>query len=407
MPVTVGVRSSDARVQTLVRSLLPAAVSDEAGECPVVIVDQGAEAEPNERLQVLATDGGALQKVASFGTAHLENSGTLITTLLSRIAQEIERSRSLEIAWSIEQMLSADDPQSVWDRFVTDVRSVSLAASVSLLFQDPLHDRFAVVSGDPLEQDDTWVPAVPPSAVRAAAGDPAPQRFTWQGSHPALLIPLVRGEDVFGFVRLEWSEDKEPPESVLASAAMMARRATPLLEISRSLARERELAIRDDLTRAYNRRFFDRTLDEEIERARRYHTPFSLIFLDLDDLKLINSRSGHLTGSRVLQEVARRMLGAVRAIDRVVRFGGDEFCILLPQTDCEQTRRVAERVRDAISHEPIVFEETPPIHLTASFGIASYPAHADTHDGLIRAADAAMYAVKQQGKNGVGIAPTG
>ncbi len=90
--------------------------------------------------------------------------------------------------------------------------------------------------------------------------------------------------------------------------------------------------MRDDLTKAFNRRFFEAYLDEEIERSRRYGALCSIIFLDLDDLKMVNNVYGHLTGSRVLQEVAKRILNAVRGIGKVVRFGGDEFCVILPQT---------------------------------------------------------------------------
>src|SRR4051795_5376722 len=94
--------------------------------------------------------------------------------------------------------------------------------------------------------------------------------------------------------------------------------------------------MRDDLTKALTRRFFESYLDEEIERAKRYSATCSIIFLDLDDLKTVNNAHGHLAGSRTLQEVAKRILAAVRGIDKVVRFGGDEFCIILPQTDQEQ-----------------------------------------------------------------------
>src|SRR5438045_9394475 len=101
--------------------------------------------------------------------------------------------------------------------------------------------------------------------------------------------------------------------------------------------------MRDDLTKAYNRRFFESYLDEEMERSRRYGVVFSIIFLDLDDLKMVNNFYGHLTGSRTLQEVAKRILGAVRGIDKVVRFGGDEFWIILTPTDPGQAVPGASR----------------------------------------------------------------
>jgi diguanylate cyclase (GGDEF)-like protein len=170
------------------------------------------------------------------------------------------------------------------------------------------------------------------------------------------------------------------------------------------LTRSRDLAMRDDLTKAFNRRFFESYLDEEIERARRYGSLFSIIFLDMDDLKMVNNFYGHLTGSRTLQEVAKRILGAVRAIDKVVRFGGDEFCIILPETDQEQAIAVANRVRKSLTASSLRLDSYIEISITASFGIASYPTHGLTKDELIRQADAAMYRVKATTKNAVGIA---
>ena len=162
--------------------------------------------------------------------------------------------------------------------------------------------------------------------------------------------------------------------------------------------------MRDDLTKAYNRRFFESYLDEEMERARRYGSLFSIIFLDLDDLKMVNNFYGHLSGSRTLQEVAKRILNAVRGIDKVVRFGGDEFCIILPQTDQDQAVAVANRVRKAFIASPFMLEPTIEISITASFGIATYPVHAVTKEDLIRQADMAMYRVKSTTKNAVGVA---
>ena len=143
------------------------------------------------------------------------------------------------------------------------------------------------------------------------------------------------------------------------------------------LTRSRDLAMRDDLTKAYNRRFFETYLDEEIERSRRYGTLFSIIFLDLDDLKMVNNFYGHLSGSRTLQEVAKRILGAVRGIDKVVRFGGDEFCVILPQTDQEQAVAVANRISRAIASSP-PSTSTPTSKSRSPPASASprYPSHA-------------------------------
>ena len=171
-----------------------------------------------------------------------------------------------------------------------------------------------------------------------------------------------------------------------------------------TVRRLNELITKDDLTLSYNRRFFEEYLLEELERARRYNKPVSLIFLDLDGLREVNNRFGHALGSRTLQEAAARIMNAVRTIDKVVRYGGDEFCIILPETESKGALEVAERVRQRIAATPFLMEETGGIEITGSFGVASYPTHAITKEELVAKADEAMYRIKAQNKNDISLA---
>jgi diguanylate cyclase (GGDEF)-like protein len=166
----------------------------------------------------------------------------------------------------------------------------------------------------------------------------------------------------------------------------------------------KELTIKDDLTEAYNRRYFEQYLDEEFIRAKRYDSTISLIFFDVDNLKEVNVKYGHLTGSKTLQEVAHRIILTVRGIDKVVRYGGDEFCIVLPETDAEGAYQVADRIRSTIASRPFRVNENIQVHLTGSIGIASYPIHASNKEELVRQADRAMFSIKNQSKNAIAIA---
>lgn len=177
-----------------------------------------------------------------------------------------------------------------------------------------------------------------------------------------------------------------------------------VLKNALTVRRMNELITKDDLTLSYNRRFFEEYLVEELERARRYNNPVSLIFLDLDGLREVNSRFGHAMGSRTLQEAAARVMNAVRSIDKVVRYGGDEFCIILPETSWRGALEVAERIRQRLAATPFLMEETGGIEITGSFGIASYPTHAITKEELIKKADEAMYRIKSQTKNDISVA---
>lgn len=176
------------------------------------------------------------------------------------------------------------------------------------------------------------------------------------------------------------------------------------LERSRLLRQNDELqqkTIQDDLTTAFNRRHLDAYLDEELERVRRYGRTFSILFLDLDHLKDVNNRHGHLAGSRVLREVAQLITGKLRKSDRIFRYGGDEFVVTLPETGDEGALCVAERLRRLVRSHRFLATSGPAVRLTASFGVATSPQDGVVQNDLIRAADQAMYLIKTKTRDGV------
>lgn len=193
-------------------------------------------------------------------------------------------------------------------------------------------------------------------------------------------------------------------EAAVREAIAFARAAAPHLRNVQILGRYRDLMIRDDQTRSFNRRYFDSFLEEEYIRASRYQAPLSLIFIDLDNLKGINEAHGHAMGSEAIRQTAERLIPLIRAVDKLFRYGGDEFCVVLPETPWKGAVEVAERLRKAMESLPILVDEIGGVGLTASFGVAAYPVHASTKEQLIRAADEAMYRIKQSGKNAVAVA---
>ena len=154
----------------------------------------------------------------------------------------------------------------------------------------------------------------------------------------------------------------------------------------------------DDLTSAYNRRYLRRYLEEELERSRRYNHPFSLLFTDLDNLKAINDQSGHLYGSQILRQVAKFFLSELRKSDKVFRFGGDEFVLVLPETDRKHAVLVAERLAEALPQLELGTEEKKIGGVTSSFGSATYPDDGQTGEELLETADKRMYEAKRAGK---------
>ena len=155
----------------------------------------------------------------------------------------------------------------------------------------------------------------------------------------------------------------------------------------------------DELTNLFNARHLNHAIEMEMERALRYNGTFSLIFMDIDDFKMINDRYGHLVGSRVLIETARILEDNLRKVDVISRYGGDEFVMVLPQTPQDSSFLVAERLRRVIEKNRFLKQEGFSIRLTASLGVATFPYSARTKDELLEVADKAMYRGKYSTKN--------
>ncbi len=186
-------------------------------------------------------------------------------------------------------------------------------------------------------------------------------------------------------------------------ARLLEPAAYTLLTVLR-VARAEALSVTDDLTQLYNSRYLNEVLRKETKRAMRSGWPLSLLFVDLDGFKAINDVHGHLLGSRALIEASDVIRASARETDIVARFGGDEFAILLPETGVEGAHSVARRLRERLQRFTFLAGVAPVSRITASIGVATLPDVADTAEGLLHAADAAMYRVKLTGKNGIHIA---
>ena len=179
---------------------------------------------------------------------------------------------------------------------------------------------------------------------------------------------------------------------------MIERSLRYALKLGDTMEALRQLATRDQLTGLLNRRELDRVLAEERERALRFGHRLALVMVDIDHFKSINDTHGHPTGDAVLREVARRLGNEVRNVDRVARFGGEEFALILVQTDAAAGLDVARRVCAAIEGTPIMAEGRE-LRVTVSAGVAALPDDGRTESALVAAADKALYAAKQRGRN--------
>ena len=313
--------------------------------------------------------------------------------------------RELDLAEQLQALL---DPAIRWSGATcgfglgagTERRAfVPLVASVP--DQDP---RFGAFSGIDPERLKVWLPDGLTVFDRLG---PFAATTRWPGEQPAklLALPVVSTRERWaGAILLTLERPPEP--AVLDRLGSLLEMARPAVDNALQVQSMRELVIKDDTAACFNRRHFEEFLPEELSRASRFRSPVSLIFLDMDNLKQVNSLHGHTMGSRVLYEVSTRIRSKIRKFDKLFRFGGDEFCIVLPETEWHGALEVAERVRDVISGKPFLVRELgrEGVKMTASLGLASFPLHAQSQQDMIQQADLAMRKIKGAGKNAIGIA---
>jgi diguanylate cyclase (GGDEF)-like protein len=161
----------------------------------------------------------------------------------------------------------------------------------------------------------------------------------------------------------------------------------------------RELSVRDSLTGLFNRRYMEETFEREMQRARRKELPLTVIMADIDGFKTINDNFGHVLGDSALVRVAAFLAKSVRVSDVACRYGGDEFCLILPECSPEEGIRRANTLRTEVGKLRFDPKEAGIEQITMSFGVSSFPADGQTREALLRAADSALYSAKHAGRN--------
>jgi diguanylate cyclase (GGDEF)-like protein len=207
-----------------------------------------------------------------------------------------------------------------------------------------------------------------------------------QGDRTAGLLLLFRGEP-------EFSEQEQQVLAIFSTQVSM------LLDTISARERIINLADTDDLTGIWNKRYFRRQLPQEMERAKTFNVALSLLLFDIDEFKQINDSFGHVMGDVVLSELCGAVREALRPTDVLARFGGDEFAIILPHTDCEGAKRVADRLLTRVRSMTIPTDDEAAIQCSLSIGIAEYSRDDATANDLIRRADERLYLSKRAGKN--------
>jgi diguanylate cyclase (GGDEF)-like protein/putative nucleotidyltransferase with HDIG domain len=338
----------------------------------------------------------------------------IATSLEKEYLQEQLRKREQELSlinWLATVITSSLNIGEVYGAFIAELKDVIDVdwATIVLIEGDELH--FEVLSTEvgsawqagekiPLEGTGTeWV-----SKRKKALFEPdlaKNRRFRTgdahlkQGIRSIVYLPLVvKGEAIGSLIVASHRPNAYAPGQVHLLERLASQIAVPV-ENSRLYAKAEQRARVDELTGLFNRRHFDERLGEEIDRNSRHGGMLSLIFLDLDFFKAYNDKHGHIAGDKILAQIGQLIEKSIRNIDIAFRYGGDEFAVLLPQSEADNAFVVAERVRGKIASEM----RKKKLRITISLGLASWPSDGVTSDELINAADRALYYIKQTGGN--------
>lgn len=289
----------------------------------------------------------------------------------------------------LAQMIAANR----WSIFVADQATMRGQMELELLATK--------TSGDSVTLVDAQLAAPEPSSIAGQAVTEIESIKRAVRENWILAVPLIWGDRVYGVAEAIRRREtaKSFSRSQLALVNALAAPIAAALSNSGRVAEAERLSLTDELTRLHNARYLRQFLVNEMKRARRFASKISALFLDLDDFKMVNDLHGHLAGSHVLMEVASVILPSVRDTDCVVRYGGDEFVVILPETTLHEALRVADRIREKIERNRFSGGRRLNIHLTSSVGVAVFPDEALSPHQLIACADRAMYAAKAANKN--------
>ena len=219
-----------------------------------------------------------------------------------------------------------------------------------------------------------------------------------------VCVPLINKGRVLGVIELvNKIEEGKFMDTDMRLLKMIADFTAIAIDNAKNFKRVSELVITDDHTSLYNVRFMYEYLEREIENSIRHNRSLSMIFFDLDHFKRVNDIYGHMCGSAILREVGYFLKKIIRPQDIPIRYGGDEFVVILPGTSKQEAFEVAKGLREAILQHRFLSDRGLNLQVKASYGVASVPEDARDKDGLIMLADMAMYKIKESTRDAVGI----
>ncbi len=350
--------------------------------------------------------------------SHLTQSfNAMATSLQNLMDQEKDKVRRLGILHeSSVQFALAETLETLMDRLVENTRHLIKSGLASLYLLDPQTGHIAHFKHFGLDLNRYPIQEPPKvegllsillnegTAVLYNDITQSPQSIGLPPDHPPvrsfLGIPLILRDKVIGGItvanKLDGAGYTQEDEDFLTLLAFQAAAAVEQFRLFEETQRQ---AVTDGLTGLFNHREFQKRLQEELDRCKRYGRDFSLLLIDIDFFKSFNDIHGHPFGDLILKEIASLIQKTVRTMDIPARYGGEEFAVIAPETTAENAKLLAERLRKTISAHPFLTPAGQQAALSVSIGLASFPLDAQDRESLIQAADQALYFAKESGRN--------
>lgn len=327
-------------------------------------------------------------------------------------ATEKAMNRARALKQTLDELSSQLDLSQVLRRILVSLKTVLNFDSATLFLRE--NEKFKIVAARGFQNTtrliDRTFPAndlllreiqmvKAPIILDDVQNDP---RFeNWEGSDQIrgwMGIPLIRHDEFIGLMTIDNYNPGAYTQEDASLASSFANSAAIVIENARLFDQTQQMALTDALTGTYNRRYFYELAQKEFARSKRYQNPMSIILIDIDHFKNVNDQNGHLAGDHVLMQFVQRIQDELRSSDVLARFGGEEFIILLPETNLEEATYVAERLREVTAHYPFLLV-TAQIFITISLGVSCFRFTTQSLDHLIDESDKALYEAKQFGRN--------
>ncbi len=362
-----------------------------------------------EKGQGIFSDEGELIVIEGF-----------ISDVTAQVTTELEAEKAMlqaqALKQALEEMSSELDLSQVLRRILVSLKTVLNYDSATLFLKE--QDRLKVVAARGFEHTARLINKTFPATdllLREIQINKAPivledahtdSRFNhWGGADNVrgwMGVPLFRHDNFVGLLTLDSHQPAAYSEEDANLALSFANSAAIVIENARLFEQTQQMALTDTLTGIFNRRYFYELAQKEFARSKRYQDPLSVIMIDLDHFKNINDRFGHLAGDQVLVQFVHRIQSELRESDIFGRFGGEEFIILLPETNLGDATQVAERLREVTAEYPFLLI-TAQTFITISLGVSCFKFTTVSLDQLIDQSDKALYDAKQLGRNRVRI----